>query len=244
MATNVFFNNFQSSMEQILIEDLAIESIKIYGMDMYYLPRTRVAYDKIYGEDTLSEFNSHYFVEMYIKSVDGFTGDGDFISKFGLEIRDRVTFTIARRTFNNEIGQVAEMDRPLEGDLIFFPMNNKIFEIKFVEHESVFYQMGALQTYDLVCELFEYGSERFNTGVEIIDTLYTNNYLTGTSFSESVSDYALNTEDANPYSLLTEDGYDILYESFNIQGDNEEIQTESDTFVDFSVYDPFAEGIV
>ena len=132
MSTSVFFNNFQSSQEQLLIEDLVLESIRIYGIDLYYLPRTRTAYDSLYGEDTLSVFSKYFFVDMYIKNVDGFDGDGDFISKFGLEIRDRITLTISRRVFNDEIGIVEGILRPQEGDLIFFPLNNKIFEIKFL----------------------------------------------------------------------------------------------------------------
>ena len=243
MATSVYFNNFQSSQEQVLIEDLCIESIRIHGMDMYYLPRTKPAFDTIYGEDTTSYFNTAYFTEMYIKSVDGFQGDGDFMSKFGLEIRDRVTFTIARRVFNDEVGSDEAMDRPREGDLIFFPLNNKIFEIKFVEHESIFYQMGSLQTYDLICELFQYGSERFSTGIDIIDTLYTNNYLTGINYSEAITDYTILTEDTNPYSLLDEDGFRILEEQIDgPSGDGVQIQTESDAFIDFSAHDPFSEG--
>lgn len=242
MATSVYFNNFQSSQEQLLIEDLIIESIKIYGHDLYYLPRTRVAFDNIYSEDTLSEFNAAFFIDMYIKNVDGFDGDGDFISKFGLEIKDRVTFTIARRVFNNEVGTVAELDRPREGDLIFFPLNNKIFEIKFVEHEAIFYQLGSLQTYDIVCELFEYSSERFSTGLNIIDNLFVNNYLTSVNYSSAITDFALQTEDSNPYYLTDELGFKLVDESFAITGDNEDIESEAATFIDFSEINPFAEG--
>lgn len=244
MATNVFFNNFQASQEQLLIENLIIESIKIYGHDLYYLPRTRVAFDEIYKEDTLSEFNSAHFVDMYIKNVDGFDGDGDFISKFGLEIRDRVTFTIARRTFNDEVGSVVEINRPREGDLIYFPLNRKVFEIKFVEHEAIFYQLGSLQTYDIQCELFEYSSEKFATGIQDIDLLYINNLISDTNYSISLSNFALITEDANPYQLLDEAGFMIVDEQFDINdmGDNEEIEAEADEFIDFSEIDPFAEG--
>lgn len=245
MATSVFFNNFQSSQEQQLIENLVIESIKIYGHDLYYIPRTRVAFDALYSEDTLSTFNNAYFVDMYIKNVDGFDGDGDFISKFGLEIRDRVTFTIARRTFFDEVGSVAEMNRPLEGDLIYFPLNKKIFEIKFVEHEAIFYQLGSLQTFDIQCELFEYSSETFNTGIAEIDELYIGTTATGKLYSESLSNFAIHTEGRVPYNLADEDGYilvDEQYEQVLTAGDNEEIQAESDTFTDFSEIDPFSEG--
>lgn len=243
MATSVYFNNFASSQEQQLIEDLIIESIRIYGLDMYFMPRQREAFDQIYGEDTLSIFNKAFNIEMYVRSVDGFQGDGDFMSKFGLEIRDRVTFTVSQRVFGEEAGSAGmELYRPKEGDLIFLPLNNKIFEIKFVEHESIFYQLGSLQTYDLTCELFQYSSERFETGIGIIDTLYTNNYLTLNNFSQAITDYGLVTEDSNPYFIITEDGYKLVEEEFNQLGDNEEIQTESDVFIDFSEANPFSEG--
>lgn len=242
MSTNVFFNNFQSSQEQLLIESLIIESIKIYGQDMYYIPRTRIAFDTIYSEDTLSEFNTAYFVEMFIKSIDGFQGDGDFISKFGLEIRDRVTLTIARRTFNEEIGAAAEFNRPREGDLIYFPLNRKVFEIKFVEHEAIFYQLGSLQTYDLQCELYEYSSEKFNTGIPDIDDMYVSVLGDNINYSEALSDFSLQTEEFNPYTILAESGYLIVDEQFNQAAENEEIENEADTFIDFSEMDPFSEG--
>lgn len=240
MATNFFFNNFQSSQEQLLIEDLIIESIKIYGLDVYYLPRTKVNYDGIYAEASISEFNSQYMVEMYVKNVDGFKGDGDFLSKFNLEIRDQITFTIARRSFYNEIGSVNNMIRPLEGDLIFFPLNNKVFEIKFVEHESIFYQLGSLQLWDITCELFEYSGEVFNTGIEEIDRVYVDHSLDQTKF-------AILTEDADPYRLVDESGYALVNENYDINtidptADNDEIQVESNEFIDFSERDPFSEN--
>lgn len=242
MATSVFFNNFGSSQEQFLIENLIIESIKIYGHDVYYLPRTNVNRDTIYEEATLSKFNTAYFIDMYIKNIDGFDGDGDFISKFGLEIRDRVTFTLSRRVFADEIGTVTEYVRPREGDLIYFPLNKKVFEIKFVEHEAIFYQLGALQTYDLVCELFEYSSEEFSTGIADIDELFVGTVASGTNYSIALSNFAIQTEDSNPYNLLAEDGYMLVDEQYATAGDNEEIESEADEFIDFSTLDPFSEG--
>ena len=167
-------------MEQTLIEDLVIESIKIYGVDAWYIPRTlstlqngvRVVRDDILNEDDLSTFNDAYMVEMYVKSVDGFEGEGDFLSKFGLEIRDSITMTIAKRTYDSEVGTNESNIRPREGDLIYLPLNNKIFEIQHVEHESIFYQMGSLQTYDLRAELFEFSGERFITGQKFIDEAF------------------------------------------------------------------------
>jgi hypothetical protein len=244
MATNVFFNNFQSSQEQLLIENLIIESIKIYGHDVYYLPKTLVAKDKIYSEDTLSEYKSAHFVDMYIKNVDGFAGDGDFISKFGLEIKDRVTFSIARRTFNDDVGSILELNRPREGDLIYFPLNRKIFEIKFVEHEAIFYQLGALQMYDVICELYSYGSEKFSTGIADIDDLYVTVDASGTITSTALSNFALQTEEFNPYNLLDESGYLLVDEQYELlmdDGDATEIQDEAEMFIDFSEIDPFAE---
>lgn len=240
MATNFYFNNFQASQEQLLIENLIIESIKIYGMDMIYLPRTRTSFDTIYGEDPLSEFNDQYGIEMYIKNIDGFGGDGEFLSKFNIEIRDRVTFTVARRSWNDEVGANHLIDRPLEGDLIYFPLNKKIFEIKFVEHEAIFYQLGSLQTYDIVCELFTYSNERFNTGVEDIDKMYE-------QYSTSTVPKGLLTNDLLPYYLTDENGFKLVQEEYDLDdvdknADNDEIQQESLDFVDFTVIDPFSEG--
>lgn len=156
-------------MEQTLIEDLVIESIRIYGVDVWYLPRTLVAKDDLLNEDDLSSFNDEYLVEMYVKSVDGFEGKGDFLSKFGLQIRDSVTMTMAQRVYDIEIGLNTQINRPREGDLIYLPLNKKFFEIQHVEHEAIFYQMGSLQKYDLRAELFEYSGERFFTGQDELD---------------------------------------------------------------------------
>lgn len=240
MATSVFFNNFQSSQEQLLIENLIIESIKIYGLDMYYIPRIYKNKDEIYGNDAVSEYNKSYFVDMYIKDVNGFQGEGDFLSKFNLQIRDQVTLTIARRTFFDEIGNIENMPRPKEGDLIFFPLNRKVFVVKFVEQEAIFYQLGALQTFDLVCELWEYSNERVNTGIEEIDSK-------AQKYSFDMSAYGLLTEAG--LFLQDEDGFDLVREEYDWATqvgdafeDNTEIQTEADAVLDFTEKDPFSEG--
>lgn len=175
MATNFYFNNFNNSQEQLLIESLIIESIKIYGHDLFYLPRTEVAKDSLYLQDDLSSFNAAYNIEMYVKNVEGFGGEGDLFSRFGVEIRDQVTFVVAQSVFNEEIQSQTSLIRPREGDLLFLPLNGKVFQIKFVEHEAVFYQMGSLQTYELTCELYEYSGERLNTGIDIIDNIARDN---------------------------------------------------------------------
>ena len=239
MATNFYFNNFNSSAEQDLIADLVLESIKIYGLDVYYIPKREVDKDRIYGEDSLVEYNTSYLVDMYVKNVDGFEGEGDFLSKFNIEIRDQITFTISKRNFENEISrQESGILRPQEGDLIFFPLNNKVFQIKFVEHEAVFYQIGSLQMYDLKCELFEYSNEVMNTGFDLIDNLQNN-------FSTSFNNFALLTE--NGLEITDEERYTITREEFDLDtqdtlADNDDIEVEADGILDFTEADPFSEG--
>lgn len=239
MATSFYFNNFKSSQEQNLIEDLVIESIKIYGLDVYYIPRRLVNKDSLLGEDTLSEYNTPYMIEMYVKNVEGFEGEGNFLSKFNLEIRDQITFTVANRTFESEVLRFEQgFVRPREGDLVYFPLNQKVFQIKFVDQKPVFYQLGALQMYDLKCELFEYSNEIFNTGIQEIDNIEL-------VYSNSDRIRTLHTEDDN---LLTdESGFSIVKENYNLEttdplSDNEDIQFESDDIIDFSEKDPFSEG--
>ena len=166
MATNKYFVNYNSKYEQTLIEDLVIETIKIHGLDMYYIPREFVNKDNIFGEDPSSKFRQHFVIEMYIQSVDGFEGDGDMIGKFGLEIRDSATLVVSKKRFQN----ITEKFRPLEGDLIFFPLSNKFFEIKFVEHENPFYQLGKNYVYSLSVELFQFSEEEIFTQIEEIDS--------------------------------------------------------------------------
>lgn len=165
MATNKYFINYNSTAEQSLIEDLVVESIKIHGMDMYYIPRELANQPDIFGDDPTSSFRQHFIIEMFIESVDGFEGDGDYISKFGLEIRDSAKFVVSKKRFMN----ITDRTRPLEGDLIYFPLNKKFFEIKFVEHENPFYQLGKNYVFSLSVELFQFSEENINTQIEEID---------------------------------------------------------------------------
>jgi hypothetical protein len=205
---NFYFENYENSGEQNLIEDLVIESIKIYGIDCWYLPRKALNKDSLMNEMASSIVEGAYMIEMYVKNVDGFEGEGDFLSKFGLQIRDSMTLTVANRTFEAEISSIdAGRPRPLEGDLLYFPLNNKIFEIMHVEHESIFYQMGSLQTYDLRCELFEYSGEVVDTGHAAIDSVFRefSNFDSYTqddlSFVLSVNDTGDNIETTIPALL-------------------------------------------
>ena len=173
MATNHYFNHYGTNTpDQRLVESIVIESIKSFGIDVHYMPRTEVNTDSIFGEDRISKFEDARMVEVYIKSIDGFEGDGTFVSNFGLEVRDQITFTIARRRFQELNFETGHRDKePLEGDLIFFPLSDSLFEIKHVQDTNVFYQMGGLQTFDLVCELFEYSDEAIDTGIEELDKI-------------------------------------------------------------------------
>ena len=167
MATNSYFRTFDARNEQELLHSLTQESIKIYGHDVSYIPRTLVNTDTVLGEDSISEYKDAYAVEMFIKSVDGFEGEGDLISKFGLEVRDQIVFSLARRAWEGlDLGV-----RPKEGDLVYFPLTSKLFQIMFVEHETPFYQNGALPTFDLTCELFTYSDEKIDTDVDDIDVI-------------------------------------------------------------------------
>ncbi len=172
MAKNSYFRDVNT--ENDLLHDLTIETIKIHGRDMVYIPRTLVNEDQLFGEDTISKFENGVEIEMYIQSVDGFGGDGDFISKFGLEIRDTVELVVSKRRFEESFSHDSEITRPREGDLVYFPLTKGVFEIKFVEHENPFYQLGKLYTYKLSCELFNYSHQDMDTGFSEIDEVENN----------------------------------------------------------------------
>ena len=172
MPRNVYFSQAVKS-EQLLYEDLIIESLGIYGQDVYYIPRTIVNRDSILNEDPASTFDDAFLMEMYIENVEGFEGEGDLYSKFGLQIKDTATFVVSRRRWDDRVGPFssqAENPKPMEGDLVFLPMTNSFFEINFVEDEQPFYQLSNIPVYKLECSLFEYNDEDFETGVEEIDS--------------------------------------------------------------------------
>jgi len=180
MPTNFYFNNFpqeQITSEQLLVEDLVIESLQIYGMDVFYLPRTsRDEVDYLYGEDTLKQYTTAYPIEMYLENVTGMDGEGDFISKFGLEIRDEIQLLVSRRRFKYATG-VSNLIRPREGDLVYVPLVKNFFEITFVEHENdqaMFYTLGRgrganVYVYALKLKQFVFSEEVISTGVAEVD---------------------------------------------------------------------------
>jgi hypothetical protein len=176
MATNVYFNPFPKNItsEQLLVEDLLIEAMQIYGMEVFYLPRSsRDQVDFLYGEDTLKQYTEAYTIEMYLEDVTGMEGDGDFISKFGLEIKDEVTLLISRRRFAATVPQ----KRPHEGDLVYVPLVQNFFEITFVEHENnqaMYYTLGRgrganVYVYALKMKQFVFSNEIVETGVREVD---------------------------------------------------------------------------
>jgi len=282
MATNKYFNNFAYAREQDLVEDLTIESIKIYGHNVKYLPKTISGIDHLFGEDKLLKYETAADVEMYVKNVEGFEGEGEFMSKFGVQLNDQLTLTVARKRFDqirteklttevgyNYLQESANTDspsrqfltgnnhtesivletgttgvnaysitanRPQEGDLVFFPLVNKIFEIKYVEHEDIFYQTGRLQSYDLRCELFKYSSEQIRTGNTEIDS-------TETAQTLDTLLYEMLLEDGDK---LLEEGGDSIVQEYQLftqdtGANNSFFQSEGESIIDFSERNPFSE---
>ena len=248
------------------------------------MPKSIQEIDHLFGEDKLLKYETAADVEMYVKNVEGFEGEGDFMSKFGLQINDQLTLTVARKRFDqikteklveetgyNYLQESANTDapsrqflsntaasntesiiletgttgvngyqitseRPQEGDLIFFPLVNKLFEIKFVEHEQIFYQTGRLQTYDLRCELFKYSSERIRTGNTEIDSIETKQSLSTLAYQFKLEDDTM---------LLIEGGGSLLQEftveTTDVSANNSFFQFEGDSIIDFSEGNPFSE---
>lgn len=174
MATNPYFNNYSNrniTPEQLLVDDLLNEAIRIHGTDVYYIIRdSEDEFDPLFGEDPLAHFQRAYAVDMYIVDVESYRGDGEFLSKFGLEARQGANFLITRRTWNKYIPP-GYAERPREGDLIWVPVFGKMFEIKFVDKDKNFYQLGKKDAYfyELYTEMWKFAENRVDTGIEEID---------------------------------------------------------------------------
>ena len=178
MALNPFF--LQGSQgEQRLVQDLINEHLRIYGVEVTYIPRKFVARETIMEEVTSSKFDDNFLIEAYVNTYEGYSGSGDILTKFGMSLRDEVTLTLSKERFEDFIApfldampesEVEVSTRPREGDLIYFPLGQRLFEVKFVEHEKPFYQLGKNYVYELKCELFEYEDEVIDTDIDEIDT--------------------------------------------------------------------------
>ena len=211
MPTNVYFDT-GTRPEQNLYEDLIIEQLRIYGQDVYYIPRKLVGTDNVFGEDIGSTFEDAYLIEMYVDNVDGYEGEKELMSKFGLDIQDDATFTVARRRWEQFVtvdNNIIESSRPNEGDLIYWPRGSKLFEITFVDKDDPFYQVHNLPTYKLKCKTFEYGSEAIDTGIAEIDAIEADNSLDQLSHQMTLEQSGTFTEE---FRLENEDGV-ILLES-------------------------------
>lgn len=174
MPRNPYFS-LGAASEKNLYEDIIIEGLRIYGQDVYYLPRSIINEDGIFNEAQLSEFGEAFMIEMYVENIDGFEGEGDILSKFGLEMRDQMTLIVSGRRWNQLVGRFQPNleTRPQEGDLIYFPLVKGLFQIHYVEEESPFYQLQNIPTFKLKCELFEYSNEAMDTGIGEIDDFET-----------------------------------------------------------------------
>ena len=251
MPTNVYFDTGTTS-EQRLYEDLIIEQLKIYGQDVYYLPRKIANKDTIFGEDPASSFDDSYIIEMYVDNTDGYMGEQEIIKKFGLELRDDITFTVSKSRWETLVGNNSDLttDRPQEGDLVYFPTTNAFFEIQFVEHEQPFYQQSALPVYKLSCTKWEYSSERVDTGISSIDSLED-------SLSTDTMNFQFTLENEVGSFLLESDTGEISYlinEDFTMAtqqptDQGKAFETEAgtttsstgDDILDFSERNPFGE---
>ncbi len=264
MAINHYFQagrGIGNEAEKRLHEDVIIESLKVFGQDVYYMPRTLVNRDLVLGEDTSSRFDDSYLIEMYFETNEGFAGEGEIINKFGLEIRDDTTLVVSKRRFEEHVSNTANLiaaGRPNEGDILYVPLMNSFFEIQFVEDMEPFFQLGSLPVYKLKVTKFEYSNEQINTGQEILDQAedkYSLNELiykitledgTGSIMLEDYHDYAT----GQPALLMNEEytGTDTIATQ-SPYAQNLDLNTEAgfdtasvaDDILDFTERNPFGE---
>src|SRR6056300_1678815 len=258
MAVNHYFQQGKgigSSEEQRLYEDIIIEGLKIYGQEIYYLPRSIVNKDLILGEDMLSRFRTAHMIEMYMETTEGFAGEQEIVNKFGLEIREDTTFMVSKRRFDEAVDSKTSLvkeGRPNEGDILYMPLMNSFFEIKFVQDQEPFFQLSNLPVYKLVCTRWEYSGEQLDTGLTDIDSAedqYTLDQLQHqVSLENEVGGILLENDSAdgqNNYMLL--ETYNIQTQS--LYASNNDLDTEAgfdtastiDDIIDFSERNPFGD---
>jgi len=245
MATNHYFQSGLSigrNTEQNIYEDLIIECLKIYGFDIYYIPRKKVNEDPILGEDPLNSFEHAYPLEMYLENVQGFEGEGELLSKFGVEIRETANFVVSRKRWLETVSRTGNTileSRPAEGDLLYFPLTKSFFEIRKVESRTPFYQIGKLYTFILQCELYQFSSETVDTGIEEIDGIVD-------GITQDIRSFELKLETDEPLLLEEYSFNPLLVESFDLReidsnADNEDFDTNIEDILDFTERNPFGE---
>jgi hypothetical protein len=213
MATNPYFNFYNHTGEQNLYEDLVVESVRIFAHDMKYLPRTGINFDETLNSYAYSEYNTACDLELYIKNFDSFEGEGQLLSKFGLEVRDQMTLIVTKRSFTEFVQPTTGKSRPEEGDVIFIPMLGTAFQISYVNSSPTFYAFGKLYIWELVCEMYEVTNDQFNTGIVEIDDKY------------------------KSYDHADDPDYDL--ESYDDNAQNQIFQDKSEDVLDFEELDPF-----
>ena len=230
------------SSEQNIYEDLIIECMKIYGFELYYLPRKAYNEDRILGEDPLNNYEHAYPVEMYLESNTGFEGQGEFLSKFGVETVESANFVVSRKRWLEVAGNTGNTvlaTRPAEGDILYFPLTKSYFEIRKVEGDTPFYQLGKLYVFRMQCELMQFSSENFNTGIDEIDT-YTD------SIDQNLNNFELLVESDGSLLLEFNTETPMILESYKITtvddgSRNEDFDTGITDILDFTERNPFGE---
>ena len=229
--TNKYFNRYHFGLEQEMLQDLVTEAIEIYGIDVIYIPRNLTNFDQLYVADDQSTYTTPIRTTVYLQSVDGFGPSQNIFTKFGLVINDNITVSFSRRTYESEVEPVTKKPRPDEGDLIYFDLNKKVFQIKYTNNKEIFYELGKLPAYQMTCELFQYSDETFNTGIPEIDDIQKQGSL-------NLLDNSL-TIGPNNEILTTEEGGPVTIEKFNIQNiiptdGNDTLTKQANTIIDNS----------
>lgn len=241
MPTSPFFSKY-SKQEKLFLEDILTESIRIQGEDVFYLPRQYQRFDPVFGEDVLSKFDVALPIEIYIESFSGYGGQQEILSKFGMEINDQLNIKISRRAFKYSVGRYGNgkftNERPSEGDLIYIPLSQQLFEIRFCDNDSPFYQLGQVPLYNVVLETYQYNNEVINTGINDIDLISELNSIDRLSFNIELEDGG---------KLLTETGGVFILDDFDNSSKtaddtlNFSDQQNSLNIINFDEDDPFNE---
>ena len=244
MPTNVYFDT-GTTAEQRLYENLIIEQLSVFGQDVYYLPRKLVNEDTLFGEDTSSSFNDAYIIEMYLDNIEGYEGQKEMMTRFGLDMQDEATWVVSKKRFEQLISldqNLIVSTRPNEGDLIYYAKSKKLFEISFVDHDDPFYQLANLPVFKMRCRTFEYSHEDMATGLDEVDAIETAQSLDALAYQVTLES---GTESGTNY-LITEDGDWIVSEEYSVSAvdstsDSDWFETQGDSILDFSEINPFGE---